>query len=237
MSEGREPIRSYQRIFRPERRIYQLEGRTLPVPGGVPLRWLAYATVALLSVVAIGSDLGGLAVALAVAAGVPGFLIGGRTGALMAGSVAFCAFWIAGFLLALLDWPLRLVVVPVAVATLATQATPDGRRADRFAFSWLALRLAPRRRSLGRGLPPRGVHQLRSGGLWVAPDEHGPRLRRGRLRGPAVVAFVSEVRVRRGALRQGRLIVCPARRGRRRRAGLVTRRLALGGGEVLRVRP
>ena len=35
----REPIRSYQRIFRPERRIYHLEGRALPVPGGVPLRW------------------------------------------------------------------------------------------------------------------------------------------------------------------------------------------------------
>jgi hypothetical protein len=39
VNEGREPIRSYQRIFRPERRIYQIEGRALPVSGGVPLRW------------------------------------------------------------------------------------------------------------------------------------------------------------------------------------------------------
>ena len=55
MSESFEPIRSYQRIFRPERRIYQIEGRTLPVPGGVPLRWLAYATATLLAVIALGS--------------------------------------------------------------------------------------------------------------------------------------------------------------------------------------
>lgn len=237
MSDGPEPIRSYQRIFRPERRIYQLEGRALPVPGGVPLRWLAYATAVLLAVVAVGSGSRSLAVALALAAGAAGAFVGGRAGALTAGAAAFSSFWIAGFLLALLDWPLRLVVVPVAVATLATQATPDGRHADRFACSWLALRLAPRRSSLGRGLPPRRVPQLRSNSLWVAPDEHGPRLRRGRLRGPAVAAFVSEVRVRRGVLRHGRLTARPARRGRPRRGGLATARLALGRGEVLEVRP
>ena len=43
MSDQPAPIRSYQRIFRPERRLYSIEGRVLPVPGGVPLRWLAYA--------------------------------------------------------------------------------------------------------------------------------------------------------------------------------------------------
>ncbi|HEY3552106.1 MAG TPA: hypothetical protein VGK66_00315, partial [Solirubrobacterales bacterium] len=130
MSTGREPIRSYQRIFRPERRIYQLEGKRLPVPGGVPLRWLAYATLALLAVLAINSGSGALAAMFALAASLAGFFIGGRAGALAAGLGAFAVFWVAGFLLGLLDWPLRLVVVPVAVATLATQATPDGRRTD-----------------------------------------------------------------------------------------------------------
>jgi len=236
MSTGREPIRSYQRIFRPERRIYQLEGKGLPVPGGVPLRWLAYATLALLAVLAISSGSGALAIVLTLAASLAGFFIGGRAGALAAGLGAFVAFWIAGFLLGLLDWPLRLVVVPVAVATLATQATPDGRRADRFAFSWLALRLAPRRLSLGRGMPPRGVPQLHTAGLWVAPDEHGPRLRRARLRGPALAAFAAEVRVRRGGLRQGRLTARPARGVRPRRGELTTERLIVGQGEVLEVR-
>jgi hypothetical protein len=237
VSTGREPIRSYQRIFRPERRIYQLEGKRLPVPGGVPLRWLAYAMLALLAVLAISSESGALAAVVALAASLAGSVIGGRAGALAAGLAAFAAFWIAGFLLGLLDWPLRLVVVPVAVATLATQATPDGRRADRFALSWLALRLAPRRRSLGRGMPPRGVPRLHTAALWVAPDEHGPRLRRARLRGPSVAAFAAEVRVGRGGFRPRRLIARPARRRRSRRGELTTERLVVGQGELLEVRP
>jgi hypothetical protein len=170
MSHGYEPIRSYQRIFRPERRIYQVEGHVLPVPGGVPLRWLAYAGTALVAVLALSSGSLVVPVAAGIAVSVAGRSLGGREEAGLAGVAAFAAAWPAGVALGLLDWPLRLVVVPVAVATLATQAAPDGRRADRFAASWLALRLAPRRRSLGRALPAAGVgHSLR-GGLWVARE-------------------------------------------------------------------
>src|SRR4051812_30384015 len=237
MSGACEPIRSYQRIFRPERRIYQIEGRSLPVPGGIPLRWLGYATAALLAVLAVGSGSATVAMFVALAAGAAGLLVGGRVGGLAAAAGAFGAFWIAGFLLGLLDWPLRLVVVPIAIASLATQATPDGRRADRFALSWLALRLAPRRRSLGRGLPSAGTRQLGDGAnLWVAPDEHLPELRRCRIRGAATVAFAEEVRVRRGSLRQRRLIARPAS-GLPRRGELEARRLAVGAGELLEVRP
>lgn len=236
MSDGAEPIRSYQRIFRPERRIYQLEGRALPVPGGVPLRWLAYATAALVSVLAIGSGSMAVAVLVAIAAAISGLLVGGRASALLAGIGSLAAVWIGGVLLGLLDWPLRLIVIPIAVATLATQATPDGRRADRFAASWLALRLAPPRRSLGRALPPAGVAQIRGGALWVAPDERAPVLRRGRVRGAGTVGFASEVRVRRTGARQRRLIVRQAR-GRGRRGELTTTRLAIGEGEVVEVRP
>jgi len=236
MTDAREPIRSYQRIFRPERRIYQIEGRSLPVPGGIPLRWLGYATAALVAVLVLGSESPTLAVLLALAAGAGGLLVGGRAGGLAAAGAAFACFWIAGFLLTLLDWPLRLVVVPVAVATLATQATPDGRHADRFALSWLALRLAPRRRSLGRPLPPRGVPQLNTAALWVAPDEHHPELRRCRIRGAATVAFAEEVRMYRGLLRQRRLTARPARDRSRRQAGLEAKRIAVGAGELLEVR-
>lgn len=236
MSSLRGPIRSYQRIFRPERRIYQIEGRSLPVPGGIPLRWLGYASAALVAVLALGSESATVAILVGLAAGAAGLLLGGRAGGIAAGAGAFGAFWIAGFLLGLLDWPLRLVVVPIAVATLATQATPDGRRADRFALSWLALRLAPRRRSLGRALPSAGVAQLRHSEVWVAPDEHLPELRRCRIRGAATVAFAAEVRVRRSGLRQRRLIARPAR-GRSRRGELEARRIAVGAGELLEVRP
>ena len=237
MSDAREPIRSYQRIFRPERRIHQIEGRPLPVPGGVPLRWLAYATCALVAVIVITSGSATVATLAALGAGLAGLLVGNRASAAVAGIGTFAAVWAGGFALGLLDWPLRLIVLPVAIATLATQATPDGRRADRFAISWLALRLSPRRRSLGRGLPPAGARQLREGYIWVAPDQHGPVLRRGRVRGAATVAFGSKVSVRRAGPKQRRLVARPVRSDRTRRRALVTRRLAVGDGEVLELRP
>jgi hypothetical protein len=189
-------IRSYQRIFRPERRLYQVEGRRLPVPGGVPLRWLGWATGTLLCVLILSSGSAAVALVAAAAAGFAGLAVGGRAGALAAGALAFVGVPVLGFWLRLLEWPLRYLVLPALVATLATQAAPDGRRADRFAWSWLALRLAPRRRSLGRALPLAGRRQRPEASLWVAPDERSPRLRRARLRGPARVRFAMQVAVR-----------------------------------------
>lgn len=236
MSDGYESIRSYQRIFRPERRIYSIEGRPLPVPGGVPLRWLAYATAALLVVVALGSGSAAVALTIAAIAGVGGASAGGRVGGAVAALGALAATWIGGWVLGLLDWPLRLVVIPVAVATLATQATPDGRRADRFALSWLAVHLAPLRRSLGRALPALGRAHLLGGELWVAPDERSPRLRRGRVRGPGIVFFSAPVSLR-GSGWRGRRRVAQAPGRRQSRRDVSARRLVLGKGEVLEVRP
>jgi hypothetical protein len=234
VSDGYEPIRSYQRIFRPERRIYSIEGRPLPVPGGVPLRWLAYATAALLLVLALGSGSAAVALTIAAIAGVGGARAGGRVGAVVAALGALAATWIGGLVIGLIAWPLRVVVIPAALATLATQATPDGRRADRFALSWLAVHLAPLRRSLGRALPALGRAHLLGGELWVAPDERSPRLRRGRVRGPAIVFFSAPLAVR-ATRRRRRVAQAPGRR--RRRGEVSARRLALGEGDVLEVRP
>ncbi|MGN6588350.1 MAG: hypothetical protein ACTHKT_12920 [Solirubrobacterales bacterium] len=236
MSDGFEPIRSYQRIFRPERRIYSIEGRPLPVPGGVPLRWLAYAVAALLAVVAISSGSPTVVILLAGVAGLAGESAGGRVGGAVAAAGALAATWIGGLILGLLDWPLRLVVIPAAVATLATQATPDGRRADRFALSWLAAHLSPLRRSLGRTLPAPGRAHLLGGEVWIAPDERSPHLRRGRVRGPAIVFFSKAVAVRGCGWRRRRQVT-EAPGGRARGDETTTRRLALGEGEVLEVRP
>lgn len=235
MSDGYKPIRSYQRIFRPERRIYSIEGRPLPVPGGVPLRWLAYATAALLLVLALGSGSAAVALAIAAIAGLGGASAGGRVGGAVAALGALAATWIGGFALGLIDWPLRLIVIPAAVATLATQATPDGRRADRFALSWLAVHLAPLRRSVSRALPTLGRAHLLGGELWVAPDERSPRLRRGRVRGPAIV-FFSEPVAQCGSGRRRRRQVARVPE-RQHRGDVSARRLALGDGEVLEVRP
>jgi hypothetical protein len=229
-------VRSYQRVFRPERRIYQVEGRSLPVPGGVPLRWLGWATATLLVVLVVSSGSATVAALAAAAASLAGFVAGGRAGAVAAAAGAFVAVPVAGFGLRLLDWPLRYLVVPGLVATLATQATPDGRRAERFAWSWLSLRLAARRRSLGRALPLAGRAYAFGGALWVAPDERSPRLRRARVRGPAVVSLAEPARVARGRWRRRRLVVRPLRR-RRGRRGVVVDSLELAERELAEVRP
>lgn len=236
MTDQFEPIRSYQRIFRPERRIYQVEGHTLPVPGGVPLRWLAYATAALVAVIAVGSGSPAVPLLAAVVAAAGGFRTGGTAAAVIAAAAALAATGLAGIALGLLEWPLRLVVIPAAVATLATQATPDGRRADRFALSWLAARLAPARRSLGRALPATAHPHRVEGDVWVAPDERSPKLRRGRVGGPALVFFSAPLRVRRVGLRARRLVARPAN-GRPREGEEVVSRFALTEGEALEVRP
>src|SRR3954454_17408352 len=43
-------VRSYRRVFRVDRRIYRVDRWALPVPGGVPLRGLAYFALALAAV-------------------------------------------------------------------------------------------------------------------------------------------------------------------------------------------
>lgn len=234
MSDARHSVRSYQRIFSPERRIHQVEGRPLPVPGGVPLRWLGWATGSLISVLALGSGSSFVPMVAAAAAGAGGLILRDRTAGLLAAAAALVGTFVLGAALGLLDWPIRLVVLPIGIATAATQATPDGRRPERFAISWIALRLAPARRSLGRGLPPAGEAQPFGGRMWVAPDEHGPWLRDARICGPAVVSFAEPVTVRRRHPRRGLL----ARRTRKGGRGTVRTftRIALGRGETLEVR-
>jgi hypothetical protein len=203
------------------------------VPGGVPLRWLGWAAGTLAAVAALASGSPLVPVGAAAAAGAGGLAITDRTAGLLAAAAALAGTWLAGVGLGLLGWPLRLVVVPAAVATLATQATPDGRRAERFAASWLVLRLAPRRRSLGRALPADARRAL-GGEVWVAPDARGPRLRRARIGGPAVVCLAAPLAVRRGRLRRRRLMASPP--GRRTPAHLLASRVALAEGESLEVR-
>ena len=135
MSDTSQPIRSYQRIFRPDRRIYQIDGRRLPVPGGVPLEWLAWAFGALVAILVLSQR----SIVFALVLGAIGALLGasshGWRGAAIAGAAGFLGTLLAGVLLGWLDWPLRLIVAPALVATLAGQASPDGRPAHRYLTS------------------------------------------------------------------------------------------------------
>lgn len=234
MSGDRLTIRSYQRIFRPDRRIYQVEGHPIPVPGGIPLSWLATFAATLLSVLLLSGRSLPLSVLLAVLAAAAGHSIGGERGALLLSLGVLAGTQLAGLVLAVIDWPLRLVVLPATVATLTAQATPDGRPALRYARSWLSLHLRPARRSLGRPLPTAGARRVVGGQAWVAGDHHVPSLRRGRVTGPATVVFRMPVVVveRRGG-GAGRRRVMPAPPGTH---GVVDD-VELGRGEWLEVRP
>ncbi len=234
MSDSSHPIRSYQRIFRPDRRIYQIDGRRLPVPGGVPLEWLGWAFGALVLVLVLSQH----EVVFALVLGAIGALLGassrGAKGAVLAGPVGFLGALLIGVVLGWLAWPLRLIVVPAMLATLAGQASPDGRPAHRYLTSWASVRLRPARRSLDRPIPVEGVVHVWAPQVWVAPDEHSPVLHHGRVRGPARLVFGRPVVV---IPARGRFVVRRVE-GRRMRSG--ERRaevIELSEGQVVEVRP
>jgi hypothetical protein len=231
MSERPGVVRSYQRLFAPDRRIYAVDGRTLPVPGGVPLRWLAAATASLLVVLALAAGSPLIVLAAGVTAGLCAARLGRRRIAVAVGAMTAGGAAIAGVVLAALEWPLRLIVVPAAVAAVLTQVSVDGRPAHRFTVSWVHARVAGRRR-LGRALPARGGSRRWECSVRVLPDAHGARLRRARVTGPGRVRFATPVLLVSG-------------RGRRRSVrplehqacGLVLDVVELGEGQRLEIRP
>jgi hypothetical protein len=92
-------------------------------------------------------------------------------------------------LLALAPLPLRALLLPAAVAVLATQATPDGLPAHRFAHTWLSFRLRARRSWSERPAPATGESVLVAANCGYSPDLSAPELRRSRVHGPARVEF------------------------------------------------
>jgi hypothetical protein len=234
MSDSSHPIRSYQRIFEPDRRIYQIDGRRLPVPGGVPLQWLGWAFASLVAVLVLSQRSILLAVVLGAIGGVLGASSHGWRGAVVGGACGFLATLIAGVLLGWLDWPLRLVIAPGMIATLAGQAAPDGRPAHRYLTSWVALQLRAARRSLDAPIPADGEVQVWAPQVWVAPDEHSPVLHHGRVRGPARLVFAHPVVAVSG---RGRLVVRRAQGHKLRRGERLAEVIELTDGQVVEVRP
>lgn len=234
MSDSTAPIRSYQRIFKPERRIYQIDGRRLPVPGGIPLEWLGWAFVALVAVLVLSQRSLVLAVVLGVIGAVLGASSHGFSGAGILGGCACVGALAIGVLLCWLDWPLRLIVLPALLATVAGHPSSDGRSTHRFLVSWLAVRVRAARRSLDRSLIPDGEVRVWAPQVWVAPDHHSPVLERGRVRGPARLVFgrlVVAIPAR------GRFIVRPAEGHRMRRGEQLAEVVELGAGQIVEVRP
>jgi len=235
LSDQPGPVRSYQRIFSPDRRIYQIEGHALPVPGGVPLRWLGYAVATLLAVIVISARSPGLTALLVAGAGLAGLVTGGRVVGALSAAATFAAVTVLGVVLGVLDWPLRLLILPGLAATLATQATPDGRPAHRFVASWLAVRVRGRR-SLGRPLPASGADRLIHARTWISPDQHAPALRRARVHGPATVRFREPMTVRARRWPVCGQLARPVAERRRGKRDVVVDSVDLAAGERLEAR-
>lgn len=234
MSDSVHPIRSYQRIFKPDRRVYAIDGRRLPVPGGVPLEWLAWAFSSLIVVLVLSERSILFALVLGGIGGVMGATSHGWPGAVGGAFAAFTGTLLAGVVLDWLDWPLRLLIVPGMVATLAGQASPDGRPAHRYLTSWLGLRLRASRRSLDGGIGVEGEIHAWAPRVWVAPDEHSPALHHGRVRGPARLVFAHPVVA---IPARGRFIVRDAGGHRVRPGERLAEVIEVGDGQVVEVRP
>jgi len=125
-------------------------------------------------------------------------------------------------------------VAPALLATLAGQASPDGRPAHRYLTSWLSVRLRAARHSLDRPIAADGEAHVWAPRVWVAPDEHSPVLHHGRVRGPARLVFGKPVVVTHG---RGRHVVRPCEGHRMRRGERRAEVIELGDGQVVEVRP
>lgn len=237
MDERRAVVRSYQRLFRPDRRIYAIDGRTLPIPGGVPLRWLAYASVVLVIMVVIA----GRSPAMAAAAGGVVYAacarLGRRPEGRRLGAIVAVGLFVSGFVVRVVDWPLRLVLVPAVAATALTQVSPDGRGARRHLLGLARVRVAGRRRG-SAALPVAGSPRRIAVRVRVAPDHRGTALTAARITGPCRLVFEEPVLVlrSRGRLRRGRTRVIPVD-GEPRRVGPMLDRLPVAVGERVEVRP
>ncbi len=233
MSDFTHPIRSYQRIFKPDRRVYEIDGRRLPVPGGVPLEWLCWAFASLVAVLVLSQRSIVLAAIVGCVLGLLAAASHGRGGAVIGGLAGFAGTLLVGVALGWLDWPLRLLVVPGMIATLAGQSSPDGRPTHRYLVSLAALRLRAARRSVDGAISPREQERLWAPWVWVAPDEHSPVLHHGRVRGPARLVFAHRVVAIPG---RGRVIVRRAEGHRMRPGERCCEVIELGERQIVEVR-
>jgi hypothetical protein len=234
MSDSVHPIRSYQRIFKPDRRVYAIDGRRIPIPGGVPLEWLCWAFCSLIGVLVLSQRSIALALIAAAVGGALAASSHGWAGLVIGGLAGFVAVLGAGVVFDWLDWPLRLLVAPGLIATLAGQGSPDGRPAHRYLTSWVALRLRAARRSLDGPLPAEGGAQDWAPQVWIAPDEHSPVLHHGRVKGPARLVFAHPVVAIPG---RGRVIIRRSEGHRMRTGERLVEVIELGDGQVVEVRP
>jgi hypothetical protein len=227
------PVRYYRRAARqPRQRVYRRGGRRLAVLSRwVSFEWLAWAFAALVLVLVLSQR--SIVFALVTGAIVAILSAGahGRQSMLRTGAAGFAVTLLAGEVLGWVAWPLRLVVLPAILATLARYASPDDRPAHRLLTGWVSARLSegdPARE------PPGAEGGVWAPQVWVAPDEGSPVLHYGRVHGPARLVFAWPVVV---VVGRGRLIIRPAYGHQLRPGEYLAEVVELQDGQVAEIRP
>lgn len=95
--------------------------------------------------------------------------------------------------LGLIPWQYKYVVIPLGIAVLGTQVTPDGRPAHRYVGSLVGYLLRRHRLAGGHAAPLEGEAVPYQPDTWITPDSQTPTLRRARVKGPATVHFREQV--------------------------------------------
>jgi hypothetical protein len=152
--------------------------------------------------------------------------------AVIAGVMALAArLPVLGALLEPAGWVMKYLGLPGVAAFLLTRLELEGRPPLGFLAGWLVHRIRPRCRSAGRAVLGDGAAVGCAMNVALAPDASLPRLARGRVRGPARVAFAQDTSVGR---RAGALCARPVEFGEHK---VRTKAIVLGAGEVVEVVP
>ena len=112
-------------------------------------------------------------------------------------------FPVIGLILDVIPAPFRYFIIPLGAAVIGAQLTPDGRLPHRWALSWLAMRLRPRRMIGRRKVPVEGDVKLWGGKYRVIHDELDPDLHKARIHGPTRIVFNVPVKFRMSVLGRG----------------------------------
>jgi hypothetical protein len=86
-----------------------------------------------------------------------------------------------------------IVILPVAVAYVATRVAPDGRKTERFAVGFVTHWFRHKRHAGARQIPREGDAVKVEGKVRTLWDMDSPVMRRGRVTGPATVRFHTPV--------------------------------------------
>jgi len=236
-----ELLRSYRRVFNIDRRIYSIEGRQVPIPGGIPLRFVGWLLASLLGMLMLRSGSTMVLLLVVVVAGLIGNRRNGWPGATVGAVMGWAGFTVLSFGLSLIGPVVAFFVIPFAFAMFSLTAEPDGRPPHRFALSYIGWQMAPRRTDLQSSVAAVGeTRSYRASECYIAPDWRSPVLRAGRFKGEGELTFDRGARVRRVrrmplVRRSNRYVIRPA--DSRLRGSEVVANLSLAAGEQAEVRP